>query len=318
MRRGIGYRAIFWVIVSVWVLATTSERLAAQSIRVVTLNAEFLFDGRDGEGRATFPHKGDVAKAYQHLLDIGAVLREADGDVVMLAEIEHEGILDALIEGPLAGMGYRPYFVQGDDSFTGQDMGLLSRFPMSSIGRTDERVAVGDRTRGVSKNLYGRFEVGDDAFTIIGVHFLARPDDTSRKPEREGQAEVIRRLVAEETARGRHVIVAGDFNDFDSVVADVNQNMPITTVLETIKSAGEGPEDDLINVAAFMNPSQRYTAFWDRNRNGAIDAPDEFSSLDHILISKALQSAIDTVYMIQSYNPMEVTDHFPVIVSFTP
>lgn len=82
MRRGVGYRAIFWVIVSVWVLATTSERLAAQSIRVVTLNAEFLFDGRDGEGRATFPHKGDVAEAYQHLLDIGAVLREADGDVV--------------------------------------------------------------------------------------------------------------------------------------------------------------------------------------------------------------------------------------------
>lgn len=285
-------------------------------LRIGTFNAEFLFDGVDNEGQADFPWKGDPALARAHRDSVARVIRALDADVLMVEEVENLETLEMLVSESLADLGYTAYLVNGQDNFTGQDVGLLSRIPVDEVGRTNERVQVGTTRQqyGVSKNLWARLDLGGIPTTLIGVHFLARPDDVERKPRREAQAEVIRQFVAQEMAAGRAVAVLGDFNDFDDATPDRAGSAPISEVLATIKTAGPGPEDDLRNVAAEVPQEDRYTAFWDRNRNDEID-PGEFSSLDHILLSPRLYESLRAVNFVHRHDPRFVSDHFPIVVT---
>ena len=289
---------------------------ATEGLRIATLNTEFMFDGLDEEGEATFPHKGDPVKARAHRDRIGHILRMIDADVVMLEEVENARAMEMLLTESLGDMGYTVHFVEGQDSFTGQDVGLLSRLPVAEVGRTDERVTPPgrDRSQGVSKNMYARLQLGDLSVTIIGLHFLARPTDPDRKPRREAQAEVIRQLVEQEIASGQSVVVLGDFNDYDGQSLDLGGNQPITDVLQRIKAAGPTDADDLRNVAAEVPQRERFTAHWDRNRNDTVDE-GEFSAIDHILLSPALYRHIREVTYVQAHNPVTDTDHFPIVVT---
>ena len=285
-------------------------------LRIATVNGEFLFDGEGDEGSATFPWKGDPAAARAHRDDVGAVIRMLDADVVLIPETENLGVLEALTRESLAGMGYLPYLVDGTDRFTGQDVGLLSRVPVDTTGRTDERVPVGvtDQRYGVSKNLWARLTLGGTPVTLVGIHFLAQPDNQERRPRREAQAEVIRRLVVREMEAGREVIVLGDFNDFDDATLDRNGSVPITDVLATIKRAGDSPADDLHNVLGDVPQARRFTALYDRNGNGEIE-PGELSAIDHVLLSPGLARRVREVRYVHAHDPRRVSDHFPIVVT---
>ena len=287
-----------------------------EGVRVAAFNAEFLFDGVGDEGEASFPWKGDSVAARAHRDAVARTIRTLDADVVVIPETEHLGVLESMIRESLADLGYTPYLVDGADRFTGQDVGLLSRVPVDTVGRTDGRVQLPgtEETYGVSKNLFARLTLGGVPTTLIGVHFLAQPDNVERKPRREAQAEVIRRLIAQETAAGRAVVVLGDFNDFDEATPDLAGSRPITNVLATIKQAGEGPGDDLRNVMAEVPQRRRFTNFYDRNDDGDVDA-GELSAIDHVLLSPALFGRLREVHYVHSHDPNAVSDHFPIVVT---
>lgn len=286
--------------------------------RVATLNAEFMFDGLGDEGQATFPHKGNPEAAKAHRAQIGRVVRMLDADVVMLSEVENERAMEMLVEEQLGGMGYRVHFVEGRDTFTGQDVGMLARVAVDTVGRTDVRVPVGasESEYGVSKNLFARMHLSGQPVTLVGLHFLARPLDPDRKERREAQAEVVRRLVAEELAAGRGVVVLGDFNDHDEATLDLAGSQPITSVMATIKAAGPGPHDDLRNVMAEVPQRERYTALWDKNRNDTVD-PGELTAIDHVLLSPSLYRDLLEVTYVQAHDPLAATDHFPIVVTLS-
>lgn len=292
-------------------------RYRVEGLRIATLNTEFLFDGAGNEGQARFAWQGDPQAARAHRDRIGAVIRMLDADVVMLQEVEDQETVDQLIGESLAGLGYTSHFVQGTDHFTGQDVALLSRLPVEETGRSDERAPVGasGSDYGVSKHMYARMRLAGQPATLIGVHLLARPDDPGRKDKREAQAEVIRRLAARELQAGRGVIVLGDFNDFEAAAPDLAGSEPITGVLARIKAAGPGPDDDLRNLMAAVPQVERYTAFYDRNRDGVVDGAAELSALDHVLVSPALYRLVREVNYVQAHDPAEVTDHFPIVVT---
>ena len=285
-------------------------------VRLATFNTEFLFDGEGDEGQATFDWKGDPAKARAHRDKVARVIRMLDADVVMLQEVENLGVLQMLVEESLQDLGYQAYLVDGADRFTGQDVGLLSRLPVSEVGRTDVRTRVGDTETeyGVSKNLWARVELAGVPTTLVGVHFLARPDDPERKPRREAQAEVIRQLVEGEQALGRAVVVLGDFNDFDGSAPDRRASAPITDVLATIRSAGPSPQDDLVSLLGEVPQAQRFTALYDRNRNGRVDE-GELSAIDHILLDRQLYRKLRDVQYVHAHDPTEGPDHFPIVVT---
>ena len=290
----------------------------ADGIRIATFNGEFLFDGVGDEGQATFPWKGDPERARAHRRDVGEVVRSLDADLVVMTETENIEALQMLNDETLAGMGYTAVLVDGRDSFTGQDVGLLTRLPVEASGRTDEMAPVGvsDQRYGVSKNLWVRVDLDGTPTTIIGVHFLARPDDVERRPRREAQAEVIRQLVEAELAAGRQTIVMGDLNDFDDRILDRRSSRPISDVLATVKRAGPGPDDDLVNVLGDVPQAERYTSLYDRNGNDVIE-PGELSAIDHVLLSPALYRRVVDVRYVHSHDPRKVSDHFPIVVTLS-
>lgn len=292
---------------------------STDGIRVATFNGEFLFDGAGDEGEATFPWKGDPAAARAHRDAVAAVVRSLDADLVLMPETEDLATLQMLVDESLADLGYEAVLVDGRDSFTGQDVGLLSRLPVEAAGRTDERAPVGvsDQLYGVSKNLWARVTMPDGTpVTVVGVHFLARPDDVERRDRRNAQAEVIRQLVAAEVAEGREVIALGDFNDVDEAAPDRRGSVPITDVLATVKRAGPGPEDDLVNVLGDVPQAERFTSFYDRNADGRFDE-GEFSAIDHVLLSPALYRRVVDVRYVHAHDPRDVSDHFPIVVTLS-
>ncbi len=287
-----------------------------EGVRIATFNGEFLFDGLGDEGGADFPWKSNPEAARAHRDSVARVIRLVDADIVVIPETETKGVLEMMLSESLSGMGYESYLVPGMDTFTRQNVGILSRVPIDDIGRTNELLPVGltDQLYGVSKNLWAHLTIGGVPTTLIGVHFLARPDDLERKPRREVQAEVIRRLIAEEIASGRAIIAIGDFNDFDDETLDARASQPITDVMATIKSAGAGGDDDLINVLGEVSQRQRFTSFYDRDDDQQID-PGEFSAIDHILLSPTLYSRIQEVHFVHAHDPRHVSDHFPIVVT---
>jgi endonuclease/exonuclease/phosphatase family metal-dependent hydrolase len=290
-------------------------RYRSQGLRVAAFNVEFLFDGVDPEGQADFPWKGDPAAARNHRDGVARIIRTLDADVLMLQEIENLEVLEMMIAESLSDMGYRAYYVRGRDTFTRQDIGLLSRIPVNEVGRTDERapVAGGREDYGVSKNLWARLDLGGVPTTLISVHFLSQPDNRQRQPQREAQAAVIRRLADAEFVAGREVIVLGDFNDFDPDTPDRRNSAPITNVLATLKGAGPG----LRNVMAEVPQQRRFTAFWDRNRNRRVEE-GELSAIDHLLVSPRFHRALVEVTFAHAHDPAHGPDHFPIVATFDP
>lgn len=290
-----------------------------QGVRVAVFNTEFMFDGEDPDGAADFPWKNNVQAAQAHQDRVADVIKMTHADVIVMEEVENMGVLERLVHGPLEGLGYLPYLVPGKDTFTRQNMAILSKIPIQEIGRMDDRAPLGsgNDTYGVSKNIWARLTLAGVPTTLVGIHYLAIPDNAERKPQREAQAEVTRRFVEQELAAGRAVIVGGDFNDFDDQTLDRRGNRPITNVLATVKRAGPGDADDLHNVMADIPQAERFSNFYDRNNNGIINE-GELSAIDHLLVSDALRRKITEVTYVHSHDPRLVTDHFPIVVTFRP
>ena len=289
---------------------------------VMTLNAEFLWDGIEPEdGRVQFAWRGSPAAADAHMADIAALIIRNDPDVINLVEVEGPAALQRFAARFLAGRGYRAYLAEGIDRFTGQDVALLTRIdPVGgTIERDERRGRRGGIAKSVSKNYFARLRVGGLKLGLIGIHYLARPHHRSRRARREAQATATRSLAIRLAAEGYLPIVLGDFNDYDGAdgARDHADNRPISDVLAIVKSmARPGPADDLVNLSGLVAKPNRYTAFWDRNRNGRVDPPREFSAIDHILVAPALADRVIAVEIPHDHDPFRVTDHFPVVAHF--
>jgi exonuclease III len=286
----------------------------------MTFNAEFLWDGVDPEeGTADFPWKDSQTEAEDHMRQVAEVIKRSNPDVVNLVEVENLQALTTFNDRFLAGRGYRPYFVQGKDTSTGQDVVLLTRVDPegSAIARDDRKGRAGNVLKSVSKNYFAKLTADNTKIAVIGLHFLARPDDEGRRLEREAQADAIRNLGKELHSQGFWVIVLGDFNDYDGDAGsrDHQDSTPITNVLRIVRGLDPAePADDLTNAASLVPKAQRFTAFWDKNSNGRTDPPGEFTSIDHILLSPELAAKIESVEIDHSHDPTKVSDHFPVVV----
>lgn len=301
--------------------ATTTEQfkpevarqLTCNGTRIASFNTEFLFDGEGDEGGASFEWKGNPGLAREHRNKIARVIRNLNADVLLLVEVENEEVLKKMIAESLSDMNYKIHFVQGQDSFTGQDLAILSRLPIEKTGRTNERAKVGDTETlyGVSKNLYARLTINGIPTTILGVHFLANPSSSDRKPQREAQAEVISKLAQQEAALGRAIVIMGDVNDYDDVTLDRSASVPISNVLKTLKAMSPNQNDDLHNIMADVPQINRFSSHWDKN-NDKVATIDELTAIDHLLLSPALYRKVREVRYFQAHDPTTVTDHFPV------
>jgi len=266
---------------------------------------------------------------YIHLETIAKRLTSINADTVHLCEVQSCTQLEQLIE-LLPDSDYRAYLIQGTDSYTGQNVGLLTRVdPIKQLERTEERVSypvqdskcgyVGDSgTEGVSKHLISDFTVNNISFTLIGVHLLSKPNDPTACTKREAQAQVLQNLIYNRTIQKKNIIVLGDLNDYDGDVPDLNSDIPNSRVLRIMHGYEGiyGGEYELFSVGNNTVQSELYTEWWDETGDCVVDET-EYSAIDHILMSQTLYERVVDVQYYHEYDEGCETydsDHYPIVV----
>jgi len=223
----------------------------------------------------------------------------------------------------LIGYNYVPYLVQGTDTATGQNVGILTRVdPTVDLQRTSNRVEYPipntkctsklTGNTAVSKHFYTTFNIPGMSrpLSLIGLHFLAFPDDLSRCVQREAQAKVIQELSTE--FNSNHLIILGDMNDFDPAIQDASDSISITGVFDILKGSR------LMNVASEIKSiPERFSCWYDKNNNCKVDK-HELTILDHLLLSNELSGSIEEAFYYHGYEAYCGTlnsDHWPVVVN---
>jgi exonuclease III len=269
------------------------------------------------------------SEANIHMKYVANVVKSLNPDVMNVCEVEGCDELD-ILRSNIGKNTYEYYLKKGTDSSTGQNVGLFTRIdPLTDLIRTESKLTypipgsncgytgIGG-TIGVSKHYFTTYYWYGRYVLFIGIHLLAYPEDPTRCAEREAQAQIIQNLIVEFYEKGYEIMVIGDFNDFDGKILDANNNHPKSQVLEIVKgtSGASSGKYILYNAAQKMKQSERWTDWWDKNEN-CVSSPDEFSSIDHILISPFLYSKIKKVGVYHGYSEFcgkYNSDHYPIVV----
>ena len=319
-----------------YITTIEDRRPNMSTFRYVQYNAEWLF--MDYYSAAKCPGTGcpweNTTEAQIHLDHISSVIKNINPDFINICEVEGCDELKLLKDSLNIdnNNAYKPYLIQGKDTSTGQNVGLLTKVdPMISLYRSEERVSYPipgsicgytgtEGTTGVSKHYITEMEMSGLIIVIIGAHLLAYPTDIQRCAEREAQAQVLQNIVISYISKGYEVILSGDFNDFDGDIPDANNNYPISSVLDILKGySGEYKNKYvLFSVTQNVEQNERYSDWWDKNGN-CLSTFTEFSQIDHILVSEYLFERIIDIFIYHDYN-MECdtyeSDHYPLVVDF--
>ena len=322
-------RSRWTVLFPMFLIAVATGADAGESLRVATFNLKWLTESAAETRMAPWRGEDELAAHRRALADLIARLRP---DVLCVQEVTTRAALEALAaEPPLRPLGYRVLHVESEDTGTGQDVAFLvaprvridssrgaviRRFADTLAGRPADMERSDPRRQRLTKHALVCLE--SPRICLLGLHLLAHPDNRLRTARRETQARIAADIVrAEIVARGFAPVVLGDLNDFDTDVGGPSsyaaKNRRVLDLLKDFDAARPGPE--LFNAVRDVHPkSKRYSAFWDRNRNGRRDARDPHSLLDHILVDKSLEGRIIKVEIRHDLHGGDVSDHWPVAV----
>ena len=262
-------------------------------------------------------------EAKTHLDYVSNVVKELNPDIINFCEIEGCDELNMLINN--LDNSYTPYLKKGKDTSTGQNVGMLTRIdPIVNLYRTEDRYNYpidgsqcgytgpsGDT--GVSKHYITEYSINNMKIVFISAHLLAFPTDPTRCAEREAQAMVLQNVINDYYIKDYEIIFMGDLNDFDGIFIDANNNIPTSRVLEILKGNGKY---QLFSVAENIVQSERYSDWYDENNN-CKSSSNEFSMIDHMLVTDGLRNSIVNSYIYHGYEEYcdkYNSDHYPVVI----
>jgi exonuclease III len=154
---------------------------------------------------------------------------------------------------------------------------------------------------------------------LISAHLIAYPTDPSRCVQREAQAMILQSVIFDYINRDYEIIMLGDFNDFDGKVLDVNNNIPISQVLDILKgNYGEySGKYTLHSIAETIVQNERFSDWYDSDNNCNTASSKDYSMIDHILVTEGIQNNIVNAFMYHEYDEYcgkYDSDHYPVII----
>ena len=189
---------------------------------------------------------------------MAGVLAQSNPDIVAFQEIEGVQTLAEIAATLKAehGLSYRYAFIQGSDSFTEQDVGMLVRGGLQSYRRHEQSKRMFDSQQfyNVSKHLVGEFRWDNvtSPLTVMTVHLRA----TAEAEEiRIKQSKLARHWLESHIVAGEDVILLGDLNTERPVkaageAADVGGDVAVI-----VGSDGQVPLVDLISRLADTSES---------------------------------------------------------------
>jgi len=274
----------------------------------MTFNVHWLLASSDEAQRLTtkgisgLSHKMTEEGIQAQHDELAQVIATKEPDVVCLQEVINEAALSRLVRTlQMNEAYYEPHFVNSRSTFLEQDVVFLTK--RSPDKTSDERIY---RPSAPAKAAVLELEFAGERYAFVGIHLLARPDDSSRRAAREQQANDLVQVLKDLRGAGRTSIVLGDFNDWDRQTPDTDlQANPISEVFEIIKNYDSStPEQELFNAAAYIDDLEdRYTHIYRGSR----------TMLDHILLPNTLRMQVQAVAIEHRVNA-RASDHRPVIV----
>ena len=298
-------------------------------LRVATFNLEWMTESASENRNAPWKSEAELAT---HRRDIANILAKVAADIVCVQEVTSRAALEKLAaEAPLKPFRYRVLHVESEDTGTGQDVAFLvspklslasfdgafiRRFADTLPGRSSGAKRNDPRRQRLTKHAVACIEA--PKVCLLGLHLLAHPDDRSRNAKRETQARIAAHIVHTEiVAKGYAPIVLGDLNDFDPSIGGPSEykdkKRNVLAILRDYDTTRAGPE--LFNAASRVAPeSDRWSAWWDKNKNDVRDSTDPVSLIDHILIDRSLEKRVTKVEIRHDLQKGDVSDHWPVVV----
>lgn len=307
------------------------RRTNKNAFRIVQYNVEWLFV--DYYNQADCPGEQctwkNQTEALTHLSYVSNIIKDINPDIVNFCEVEGCDELNMIIAN-LQDTSYKSYLKKGTDSATGQNTGMITRIdPLVDLYRTEDRYNYpipGSKcgytgapgTSGVSKHYITEFRLNNVDVAFIGAHLLAYPTDPERCAEREAQVQLLQKVIVDYYTRDYEIIIMGDFNDFDGKILDANNNKPISQVLDILKGnfGDYSGKYQLYSVADTMAQPLRFSDWWDKN-NDCNSTANEFSMIDHMLVTKFIKDHITISYIYQDYDEFcgkYNSDHYPVVI----
>jgi len=308
------------------------RRNNSNSLRLVQYNVEWLFvdyySNFDCPGSCTWKNE---TEALKHLDNVAQVINKLNPDIINLCEVEGCDELNMVIDKLDNKTNYKSYLKKGTDTSTGQNVGMITKIdPIINLYRTEDRYIYpiigsqcgynGTGTTGVSKHYITEYKINDMYLVIISAHLLAYPTDPMRCAEREAQAQILQNIIYIYMEIEYEVIVIGDMNDFDGIILDINDNKPISQVLNILKGNYGDYKNmyNLYSVGNYIDKKQRYSDWYDKNMN-CIGDVDDYSVIDHILLSEGLIKKVYNVFIYHGYEEYcgkYDSDHYPIVVDF--
>ena len=307
------------------------RRINKNSLRLVQYNVEWLYI--DYYSAMNCPGNGctwkNNSEAEIHMNYVAKTVNELNPDIINFCEVEGCDELN-ILKDKLDGT-YTPYLKKGTDTSTGQNVGMLTRVdPIISLYRTELKYnyplansscgySGSVSSTGVSKHYITEFKFTDFNVAFISAHLIAIPTDPNRCSQREAQASVLQTVIYNYIQKKYEIIMLGDFNDFDSETLDINSNKPISKTLDILKGLqGDfGGKYELHSVAENIKQNERYSDWWDSDNNCKTASQNDYSMIDHILVTKPLTNLILNTFIYHGYNEFcgkYDSDHYPVVI----
>jgi len=307
------------------------RRTDKNKLRLVQYNVEWLFVDYyspmncPGEG-CTWKNQSDALK---HMDYISQRIKNINPDIINFCEVEGCDELN-ILKDKLDGT-YMPYLKKGTDTGTGQNVGMLTRIdPLKTLYRTELKYNYplpGSKcgytgsvsSTGVSKHYITEFKFNEMNIAFIAAHLIAIPTDANRCAQREAQASVLQTVIYDYITRNYEVIMIGDFNDYDAEILDMNSNKPTSRVLDILKGLqGDfANKYELKNIADTITQSQRYSDWWDSDNNCNTASKNDYSMIDHILVTDSIKKNIFNTFIYHEYDEYcgkFDSDHYPVVI----
>lgn len=315
----------------------SDRRTDKNIVRLIQYNVEWMFYDEYSGCPGSSCVWANQTEVLTHMDYISKIINELNPDIVNFCEIEGCNEINMLINrtNPL----FNPYLIKGTDSATGQNVGMMTLIdPTINLHRVEtkyEYPIAGSQcgymgtsgTTGVSKHYITQFKFTKyDNISIdiamISAHLLAYPTDPERCAKREAQAMVLQEQIYNLINEGLEVIMIGDFNDWDNLILDANNNKPISQVLDILKgNVGKYSSQYVLkSIGDKISQDQRYSEYWDENGDCQVQST-EFSMIDHILLTPNLYSMVSNAFAYHAYphscdGNSYNSDHDPIVIDF--
>jgi len=295
-----------YILVFVLSLFVITSAARAETVKVATFNVYWLFNDQPPHKKWWDDVRGSTGQTYNQALDgVADVIKTIDADVIALQEVEDASVVSDL-QTTLQGRGVdypHSWISKGADSYTGQDVALLSKFPSSGPPVREypneretymkEIDAGNEGDTGLSKVLRVDLNISGKTLPVFVLHLKSQIGGFEADQKRLAQASIIRRLTLPLIEAGEKFVVMGDLN--------ADRGSP---TLRRIRGL-----DDVFADLSQPAHSDRFEGDkWTYRYAG------RGQQIDHILLSPTLRKSLQSGQVIYGHGE-DVSDHSPLLVT---